>query len=109
MPRNPRNRKAQPKPPAALDLAGMRSLARSYAGLSVRTLAGIVASQASSDAARVAAANSLLDRGFGKPEQVHSGEISGEIQVIIRALGSNAPATIDVSPNPLQLSSSDDD
>jgi hypothetical protein len=32
----------------------------------------------------VSAANALLDRGWGKPQQTHTGEDDGEIRVIIR-------------------------
>jgi hypothetical protein len=35
-------------------------------------------------AARVSAASALLDRGWGRAPQVHSGEDGGSIQVVIR-------------------------
>ena len=37
-------------------------------------------------AARVQAANILLDRGWGKPPQAHTGEEGGEIRVVIRQI-----------------------
>jgi hypothetical protein len=47
-------------------------------------LAGI-ARNGRSDQARVAAAQALLDRGWGKPAQTHTGEDGGgPIQVILR-------------------------
>jgi hypothetical protein len=49
-------------------------------------LAGIVSQEASPAAARVSAAGILLDRGWGKAPQPHSGEGSGEIRIIVRRL-----------------------
>ena len=62
----------------------LRSLARSHTELSIQTLAGI-ARNSTSDQARVSAAQALLDRGWGKAPQAHTGE-NGEdgIQVTIR-------------------------
>jgi hypothetical protein len=37
-------------------------------------------------AARVAAASALLDRGWGKPAQMHVGEDGGDIKVTIRTI-----------------------
>lgn len=47
----------------------IKSLARQHTGKAIRCLVGIITNDSASDAARVAAANSLLDRGWGKPEQ----------------------------------------
>ena len=59
----------------------LRSLARSYTELAVQTLAGI-AQNGQNEGARVSAATSLLDRGWGKPTQLHGGdENAGPIQV----------------------------
>jgi hypothetical protein len=54
--------------------------------MSVRVLAQIARSKAAPAAARVVAANSLLDRGWGKADVVHAGPDGGPIQVIIRQL-----------------------
>lgn len=51
---------------AATDI---RSLARSHTESALRVLAGIMNEPEAPHAARVAAANSLLDRGWGKPVQ----------------------------------------
>lgn len=64
-------RKPNPKPEPRAVVPGdpdivAAELARSYTELAVLTLAGIAAN-GRTDAARVAAANSLLDRGHGKP------------------------------------------
>lgn len=48
--------------------ATIGELARGYTDLAIKTLAEI-ATQGESDAARVSAANALLDRGYGKPAQ----------------------------------------
>jgi hypothetical protein len=47
----------------------IRSLARSYTGSAIKTLAGIMQQPEAPHAARVSAAVALLDRGWGKPAQ----------------------------------------
>ena len=54
----------------------IRSLARSYTDLAIQTLAGI-AQNGQSESARVAASESLLNRGWGKPVQPHDGDGEG--------------------------------
>jgi hypothetical protein len=49
------------------------SLARAHTESAIRTLANIM-SHSESDPARVTAANSLLDRGWGKPTQLLAGD-----------------------------------
>jgi hypothetical protein len=80
--------------------ADLRSLARSHTELSIQTLAGI-ARNSTSDQARVAAANALLDRGWGRVPQVHSSEDGSSIQVIIRQI-------VDVTGEPSPLIEHDD-
>jgi hypothetical protein len=48
-------------------VAEVMALARTYAKEAVETLAGIMRNDKAPSAARVAAANGLLDRGYGKP------------------------------------------
>jgi hypothetical protein len=48
-------------------------------------LAGI-AKTGKNESARVAATIHLLDRGWGKPEQVHSGAVDGDIRITIRQI-----------------------
>ena len=55
-------------------LTKVKSLARSYTDKAIETLGGIMAQPRCSDAARVAAAKELLDRGWGKPTQPHGGD-----------------------------------
>jgi hypothetical protein len=47
----------------------IRSLARAHTETALRTLAAIMTKEDAPEAARVSAANSLLDRGWGKAEQ----------------------------------------
>lgn len=47
----------------------LRSLARAHTAAAIKTLAGIMNQPKAQASARVTAANSLLDRGWGKPEQ----------------------------------------
>ena len=63
-----------PKPlPAKRIPADIRSLCRSYTDEAVRSLAAIMRN-GDKDATRVAAAAILLDRGWGKAPQPHTGE-----------------------------------
>ena len=47
----------------------IRSLARSYTRTAIKVLAGVMSSKDATHAARVAAANAILDRGWGKAPQ----------------------------------------
>ena len=68
--------------------ADLRSLACAHTKLSVPTLTGI-ARNSTSDQERVAAANVLLDRGWGKPASTVTGSDGGDIRIVIRQLVSN--------------------
>ena len=50
-------------------LADVQELARQKSPDAIKTLVGIMNNEKAPPAARVAAANSLLDRGYGKPAQ----------------------------------------
>lgn len=52
----------------------IRSLARSHTETAINVLAGIMSEQTAPHAARVAAAQALLDRGWGKPTQPVGGD-----------------------------------
>ena len=52
----------------------IRSLARAHTEAAINTLVGIMQQPNSADAARVAAANSLIDRGWGKAAQIIAGD-----------------------------------
>jgi hypothetical protein len=49
--------------------AEIRSLARSHTQTAINTLVGIMEQEAAPHAARVSAAQAILDRGWGKPAQ----------------------------------------
>ena len=60
----------------------IRSLARSHTEAALNCLAGIMNKDGAPEAARVAAANSLLDRGWGKAVQALAGaDGEGPIQI----------------------------
>ena len=62
----------------------IRSLARAHTESCIRNLA-IIAAQGESESARVTAISALLDRGWGKAPQAHTGENGeGDIRVIVR-------------------------
>lgn len=64
----------------AKTLTEIRSIARSHTRTAINVLAGIMRSKDATPAARVSAANSILDRGWGKVAQpVQSGEQGLEI------------------------------
>ena len=76
---SPRNYMPRNKIPADL-----RSLARGHTDLCIKVLAGIVSQEAVPAAARVQR-RILLDRGWGKPPQAHTGvNGEGDIKVTIR-------------------------
>ena|SRR5262245_61208075 len=55
-------------------VAEIKELAREHTGEAIHTLVSIMTNPKSAPAARVSAANSLLDRGYGKPPQHITGE-----------------------------------
>ena len=59
------------------EVAEVRELARKYTANAIKTLAGIMQDEKAPEAARIAATNSLLDRGHGRPELQH--KVSGTI------------------------------
>ena len=68
--------------------ADVKALAGNYTAQALETLASIMNDVEQSAAARVAAANSLLDRAHGKPRQEieHAGSEPEPLTVIIREL-----------------------
>ena len=55
-------------------VAEIKELARGHTGEAIETLVSIMSNPKVAPAARVSAANSLLDRGYGKPPQHITGE-----------------------------------
>lgn len=71
----------------------IRALARAHTEMALRTLCGI-AQNGENEGARVAASIHILDRGWGKAPQSHTGEDGeGAISIVIRHIieGSAAP------------------
>jgi hypothetical protein len=66
----------------AKTLTQIRSLARSHTRTAIKVLAGIMCSKDATAAARVSAANAILDRGWGKA--THEQGEDGVIQLIQR-------------------------
>ena len=63
-------------------IAEVKELARAHTGEAIQTLVSIMTNAKAAPAARVAAANALLDRGYGKPLQHITGE--GGPQYVVR-------------------------
>jgi len=61
----------------------IRSLARSHTETALKTLAGIMEQADAPPAARVAAANSLLDRGWGKPVQAIANDGDTPLKLVV--------------------------
>lgn len=62
----------------------IRSLARSHTEKAINVLVGIMGQEDSPPAARVSAANSILDRGWGKPAQPIENGDDGAFELIHR-------------------------
>ena len=94
----------------------IRSLARSHTNMAIKILAGI-AKDGTNEAARVSAAVALLDRGWGKPAQAHTGESGqGAIKVVIRhilagpdGIPRDVPPVIEAQPVPAIAANGEDD
>jgi hypothetical protein len=62
----------------------IRSLARSHSRTAINVLVGVMRSKDATHAARVSAANSILDRGWGKAAQALQTSDDGALQLIHR-------------------------
>ena len=77
------NRRGE-KPSVAKTLVEIRSLARSHTRTAVRVLVGIMRCKDATLAARVSAANAILDRGWGKATQPLENSGDGALELIHR-------------------------
>ena len=76
----------------------IRTLARSYTKAAINTLVGIMRQPKAPPAARVMAANALLDRGWGKAAQLVA--VDGEIRQLVEVkLSVVHPKTLDATTN----------
>jgi hypothetical protein len=62
----------------------IRSLARSHTDKAINTLVEIMENREVNESARVSAANSLLDRGWGKAPQAITGEDGGPLTLVLK-------------------------
>ncbi|MEM7730675.1 MAG: hypothetical protein AAF311_15645 [Pseudomonadota bacterium] len=64
----------------------LRDMAKEHAQSALQTLVSIAQSNHEPAAARVSAANAILDRGYGKPPQAleHTGKDGGPLETITR-------------------------
>ena len=63
----------------------IKSLARAHTQGAIKVLAGIMNEKKAPPAARVAAANALLDRGYGKAPQHFSAEVTHQWQDVAKS------------------------
>ncbi len=83
----------------------IRSLARSHTETAVNTLAGIMREKGAPHAARVSAAQALLDRGWGKAVQAISGPEGGPLQIeVVRFAPFLSPQETGICPAALSES-----
>jgi hypothetical protein len=60
----------------------IRSLARSYTRTALHVLVGVMRSKDATAAAKVSAANSILDRGWGKATQPVGNDDDGALELV---------------------------
>ena len=71
----------------------IRSLARQHTEAAINTLVRIMNNSAATESAQVAAANSLLDRGWGKaPQTLQGDEDGGPLKIVIERYANDTPA-----------------
>jgi hypothetical protein len=63
--------------------AEIRGLAREYTAEALEALVGVMR-DSDQPSARVSAAREILDRGYGKPSQAHTGEDGGAMELVTR-------------------------
>jgi hypothetical protein len=68
----------------AKTLTEIRSLARSHTRTALSVLVGIMRSKDATPAARVSAANAILDRGWGKAPQAIENSGDGSLELVHR-------------------------
>jgi hypothetical protein len=75
--------------------ADIRSLARAQTEAALKVLTGVMGSKSAPPSARVVAAQTILDRGWGKAPQQLVGEDGGDIKIIIRQIIETATVSDD--------------
>ena len=72
--------------------AEIRSLARTHTAKAINTLVGIMGQKSAPAAARVAASNSLLDRGWGKAPTVLEDGDGNALSIAVVRFDNNDPS-----------------
>ena len=71
----------------------IRSLARQHTEAAINTLVRIMNNENATESARVASANSLLDRGWGKaPQTLQGDEDGGPLKIVIERYANDTSA-----------------
>jgi hypothetical protein len=65
-------------------LTEIRSMARSHTRTAINALVGVMRSKDATHAARVSAANAILDRGWGKAAQALGNSDEGALELVHR-------------------------
>ena len=85
-------------------IAEVKELAREHTGKAVETLVSIMTNPKAAAAARVSAANALLDRGYGKPPQHITGEGGPSFVVRLPGPANNAEEWLATVNKPMLVS-----
>ena len=91
-------------------VAEVKELAREHTAEAIRTLVSIMTNSKSPPAARVSAANALLDRGYGKPPQHITGESNTSYVALLPEVAKSAEeweASVKAELRPPSLPASD--
>lgn len=72
--------------------ASIRDAARKYTTQAIATLVEVMGDDKQPAPARVSAANALLDRGYGKPSQVMTGDEDGGPLKVIHEIALTGPS-----------------
>jgi hypothetical protein len=73
-----------PRNDMAKTLTEVRSMARSHTRTAINALVGVMRSKNATHAARVSAANAILDRGWGKAAQALENGDEGALELVHR-------------------------
>jgi hypothetical protein len=71
-------------PKTLTEIRSIRSMARSHTRTAINALVGVMRSKDATHAARVSAANAILDRGWGKAAQALENGDEGALELVHR-------------------------
>jgi hypothetical protein len=105
---NPKGRPRLNKPKTAIELRELRQLAREYGASAITALAGMAGlvtgvKPAHNEAARIVAIRELLDRGYGRPAQMITGDSNSPLIVDFKWADSSPIVPVPARSIPLTI------